>query len=395
MGGKMSTPPSALDSLTSFEVVGLNSKFNFSDGHAYHAPPRALAGVYANLGGIWEAAATSSIPDAEHGFKNALANLIDSPRLERHNFFSVLPTASNSIDIVAAWLHMRGKRTGLLEPAFDNLPLMLKRRDLVLYPVNERDLLDLDSLEKKIDSQKLTALFVILPNNPTGFMLNALDFRSLCELCERKGVTFIVDKTFRLYSRDIFDDYAIMQDSGVEFVVIEDTGKTWPTLDLKVSLLVYKDTVASELRMLYEEIFLCSSNFVLLLLTRLAQQTAHHGLAQVVQKPAAARLGLVGDVLANSPLSLVPNKFKTVLPLAWIDCKESGTTDLELVAYLKGYGLAVLPGRNFYWNSPEENTYNIRISLMRPTMMFYTGLKALEKAVSHLSFPFYHLQKIA
>jgi aspartate/methionine/tyrosine aminotransferase len=351
--------------------------------------------VYANLGAIWEAAATSSIPDAEHGFKNALANLIDSPRLERHNFFSVLPTASNSIDIVAAWLHMRGKRTGLLEPAFDNLPLMLKRRDLVLYPVSELDLLDLESLEKEIDSQRLTALFVILPNNPTGFMLNALDFRSLCELCERKGVTLIVDKTFRLYSRDIFDDYEIMQESGVEFVVIEDTGKTWPTLDLKVSLLIYKDTIASELRMLYEEIFLCSSNFVLLLLTRLAQQTAHHGLAQVVQKPAAARLALVGDVLANSPLSLVPNRFKTVLPLAWIDCKESGMTDLELVEYLKGYGLAVLPGRNFYWNSPQENTSNIRISLMRPTMMFYTGLKALEEAVSHLSFPYYPLKQIA
>ncbi len=391
----MSAPSSLLDSLTSFEVVGLNSEFNFSDGHAYHAPPRELAGVYANLQDVWAAAAASSIPDAEHGFKSALAELIQSPTLEDHQHFSVLPTASNSIDILAAWLHMHGKRTGLLEPAFDNLPLMLRRRDIELHPIKERDLLDFGELERKIDKLGLDALFVILPNNPTGFALNEWNFRSLCELCERKGVTLVVDKTFRLYAQEVFDDYAIMQASGVEFVVIEDTGKTWPTLDLKVSLLVYKDTIASEMRMLYEEIFLCSSNFVLVLLSRLLEQTARHGLSQVVHKQAIERLGLVRDALASSPLAVVPNRHKTVLPLAWIDCTGTGKSDLEVVAYLRQYGLAVLPGRNFYWNSPMENTGFIRISLMRPTMMFYNGLKALKTAASRLPAPCPPLLQIA
>jgi aspartate/methionine/tyrosine aminotransferase len=391
----MSAPTSLIDSLTSFEVVGLNSKFNFSDGHAYHAPPKELAGVYANLGDIWEAAVASSIPDAERAFKNALAHLIESPSLESHELFSVLPTASNSIDIVAAWLHMRGKRTGLLEPAFDNLPLMLRRRHIDIRPIKEHELLDLDALEHKIDSLELSALFVILPNNPTGFALTAVDFRRLCELCERKAVTLIVDKTFRVYARDVFDDYAIMHATGVDFVVIEDTGKTWPTLDLKVSLLVYKDTVGNELRNLYEEIFLCSSNFALLLLTRLIQRTAEHGLAQVVHKPAIQRLGLVRDVIMGSPLSLVPNRYKTALPLAWIDCQETGMADLEMVEYLKGFGLAVLPGRNFFWNSPQDNTSYFRISLMRPTMMFYTGLKAMEKAVAMMPTSFYPLGQTA
>jgi aspartate/methionine/tyrosine aminotransferase len=290
---------------------------------------------------------------------------------------------------------MRGMRTGLLEPAFDNLPLMLRRRDIELHPILERDLLDLAELERKIDAQQLDALFVILPNNPTGFTLNLSDFQSLCELCERKGVTLIVDKTFRLYAREVFDDYAIMQSSGVEFLVVEDTGKTWPTLDLKVSLLVYKDTIASELRMLYEEIFLCSSNFVLILLTKLIERTAQNGLAQVVHKNAAERLALVGDALVGSSLELIPNRHKTVLPLAWIDCSGSGMSDLEVVAHMKQYSLAVLPGRNFFWNSPEKNTCFIRVSLMRPTMMFHTGLKALKRAASHLPAPVPPLLQIA
>lgn len=225
------------DNLTEYEVEGLKIAYTFADGHAYHEMPPLLRPVINKLDLIWKESETRSTPETEERFKKAVARIINSPILSAHSHYSLCPTSSNSIDICGAWLRSKNYKTGLLEPVFDNLYLLLRRRGVDVFNVGESDLLDFSELGRKIDEHGLKAVFIVSPNNPTGFQLDAEQFESLAVLCEAKKVFMIIDTSFRLYSRKPYDEYAILSKVGTDYVVIEDTGKTWPTHDTKVSLM--------------------------------------------------------------------------------------------------------------------------------------------------------------
>jgi aspartate/methionine/tyrosine aminotransferase len=280
---------------------------------------------------------------------------------------------------------MKQYNVGLLEPVFDNLYLMLRRRGAKITSVQENDLIDLDALEAKIKKDNLKSVFIVTPNNPTGFQLDADEFRGLCNLCARTGVALIIDKTFRLYSKKDFDDYKILNESGTDYVVIEDTGKTWPTQDAKVSLMVYSESLAKDLRMLYEEIYLCSSNFTLAFLKTVMEKTKSVGIDRVIHQEVTKRMHHVENALSATPLVLMKSDRACSLPLAWIDCSATGVSDLELVQKLKEHQVALLPGRFFFWNSQDQHTSNVRLSLMKPDGVFYRGLDVLSEAIRKIS----------
>lgn len=371
-------------SLTEHEVEGLATRYNFADGHAYHEMPQSLSSVVTDIPNIWTWAASKSIPEVEESYRTTLSRAICSPALALHRHYSIYPTASNAIDVAAAWLNLHSYKVGLVEPTFDNLHLLMKRRGVEVEGLCESDLLNLDRLEWLIDEKGLNSIFVISPNNPTGFTLSESEFGALCELCSRKNVVLISDKTFRFYCHAPFDDYRILLSSGVDFIVIEDTGKTWPTQDLKVSLMSYSDSLAKELRILYEEIFLCSSNFTVALLSRMLSKTTEVGLSKIVWDEVDRRTQLVRSALSSSSLTIIEGSGSTRLPFAWIDCSRTGLTDLELVAALVKRNVALLPGRYFYWNSRNDHTQNVRLSLMRPARMFHDGLVVLQAALKDI-----------
>jgi aspartate/methionine/tyrosine aminotransferase len=317
----------------------------------------------------------------EEEFKRALAEIFGSFELANHRFYSVCPTATNSIDIVATWLHMRRYNVGLLEPVFDNLYLVLRRRGVKIACVHESDLINLDALETKIRTYDLKSVFIVTPNNPTGFQLDAAELSALCDLCARVGVVLIVDKTFRMYSKQTFDTYKILNDSDLDYVVIEDTGKTWPSQDAKASLMAYSESLAEDLRMLYEEIFLCHSNFTLAFLKALIEKTRNVGVDKIIHQEVTRRMHHVERALSGTPLTLVKNNRACALPLAWIDCSATGLNDLELVQKLKEFQISLLAGRLFYWNSHDQHTDHIRLSVMKPDRVFYKALDMISDTV--------------
>lgn len=87
----------------------------------------------------------------------------------RSRFFSIAPTASSSIDIVAAYMASEGVRVGLITPAFDNLNLMMRRRGVDVTPVPEAEFLDLDRLRERVVRERVGCVFLVSPNIPTGF----------------------------------------------------------------------------------------------------------------------------------------------------------------------------------------------------------------------------------
>jgi aspartate/methionine/tyrosine aminotransferase len=370
--------------LTEGGVAGFGTAYDLANGHAYHDLPVEPRPVIKDLPGIWSYAASMTVPDMEEEFKRTSAEIFGSFALADHRYFSVCPTASNSTDIVATWLRMNEYNVGLLEPVFDNLYLILRRRGVNVTSVHESDLIDLQALEAKIRNYVLKSLFIVTPNNSTGFQLDADEFQGVCDLCARMSVVLIVDKTFRLYSKHTFDTYKVLNESGVDYVVIEDTGKTWPTQDAKVSLLVYSEPLAEHLRLLYEDIFLCSSNFTLALLNSFMQKTRALGVDKIVHQEVDKRTIHVERSLLRTPLVLVRSNRACAMPLAWIDCSATGLTDLEFVRELSGYQISLLPGRYFYWASQEWHTSHVRLSLMKPDRVFYKAVDALSETVQKI-----------
>ncbi len=371
-------------SLTEVEVESLHSQYGFADGHAYHSMPAGLQSAILDLPQIWEYAQSRSVPEMEKEFRSLTAKLIRSPTLAAHPHYSISPTASNSIDIVGAWLDKEDHKVGLLEPVFDNLYLLLKRRKVRIESIGERDLVELDQLKQKIIRYGLTSLFIVTPNNPTGFQLNGAQFHDLCSLCASMKVALIVDKTFRLYSTDIFDNYKILEESGIDYAVIEDTGKTWPTQDLKASLMAYSESLSKDMRMLYEEVFLCSSSFALALLGRIIDKTHAIGIDKIVWSEVAKRTTHLERALAGTQLFITRNEGSCAMPVIWLDCGGTGLTDLELIHELKHFGVVLLPGRLFFRNSQVQHTRHVRFSLLKPDAVFYEGVEVLKFALKKI-----------
>lgn len=370
-----------IPNLTEYEVGGLSAQFTFADGHAYHDMPRLLKEITDNMQAIWQEACGSSIPNMEAKYKSSFAKLINSSALMSIDHYSLCPTASNSIDIAGAWLNSKNIQVGLIEPAFDNLNLLLKRRNVKVEAITEQDLSCLDKLNKKINDHNLGAIFLVSPNNPTGFQLNKEEFETLCVFCKSKKISIILDTTFRFYSRAPYDEYETLTKYDNDFLVIEDTGKTWPTEDLKVSMMVYSHSIANEIRELYEEVYLCSSNFTVALLSNLIDRTNEVGIKSIVWDEVDARRKDFREAIAHTLLKPAFEKTACPMPMEWLNCSQTGLSDVEFIETLKKDGIALLPGRFFYWNSQNKNTSYVRASLMRSDDMLNKGLKALKKSL--------------
>jgi aspartate/methionine/tyrosine aminotransferase len=148
--------------------------------------------------------------------------------------------------------------------------------------------------------------------------------------------------------------------------------------------MVYSESLAEDLRMLYEEIFLCHSNFTLAFLNALMEKTLSVGIDKIIHQEVTRRVNHVERALWETPLTLVRNNRACSLPLAWIDCSATGLTDLELVRKLSEFQVSLLAGRLFYWNSQDQHTRNVRLSLLKPDRVFYKALDVISETVRRI-----------
>lgn len=131
-----------LQQLTDFELIGLQGGYNLSDGHAYHDINESFPGFPSQLPEIWRDSEMTKVHIAEERFKTALAKLIGSETLEESCHYKISPTASNSIDLIAVYLATEAPRVLLVEPTFDNLALLLRRRGCTLQSIGDEHFRD-------------------------------------------------------------------------------------------------------------------------------------------------------------------------------------------------------------------------------------------------------------
>jgi len=375
-----------LETLTDYEAAGLKNHFCLADGHAYQDLHPSYQKIIRTLPQIWRDAAEQSIPDAELSFNKSFASFINSPILENFTSnFKICPTASNSIDLIGATLNHLKHKVVMVEPTFDNLSLLLRRRGVNLDSFSDAAFFaaaESNEIENRFPGLKnYNALVLVHPNNPTGLVLSENAFKNVIEFCIRHKIILILDNCFRAYRRDNYYDYNILIQSSVSFMTIEDTGKVWPTQDLKASLVYFSDDLKNVFCQFYNEIYLCVSNLSLGILSAFFNETASTGLKNTIWDLVDLRRRTLRKMISGSKLIVSEQSEHSNLSVEWLSYVDNDKNDFKICHELKQLNLAVLPGRQFYWNSSEvhHNHKNIRISLMKRESIFLIGMNILQK----------------
>lgn len=373
------------NNLTELEVFGLSAQYNLADGHSYISAEKHFNTVLSELPALWRSAIEVPIPEMEKLFKNKFAEYFGLDGLRQHANFSICPTASNSIDIVGAWARSMNYKVGLVEPTFDNLAQLLRRREVEIEAIPEVVFTDLGILDGLIQDKKLDVLFMVNPNNPTGFVVDAVMMRNVVELCHHHNLVLVLDTSFRFCHQSQIDEYELLIDRGLSFIILEDTGKQWPTLDAKASILSYSEDLQHAIRAIYEELYLCCSNFSLRVIIEFIDATLKKGGLPYIHSIIEKNIEIARSELSGTLVDIESLHPDSIMAVMWLNIERTGLSDLELTEYLASYGVAVLPGRYFYWGSHYTAGHNrIRIALMKPDEQFAFSISRLKQALTEL-----------
>lgn len=368
-------------SLTDQEIAGFQHVADLSNGHAYHELPASLATLPDEMPELWRAASQQTPIEWEKCFIDSFVKLSGVNSLRKLAFCRPCPTASNSIDLCGALLRRRGWVTALVEPTFDNLALLLRRREVALHAISEKMIFEasLQDLEDWLRQGKMNALFLVSPSNPNGRCLSPKRLDMISALCSRLDITLILDCCFRLFNRAPYDDLEILLNNKTRFIAFEDTGKTLPTLDTKASLIYASDDLAADLEELYNEIYLCASGISLALLARCFDLMRAVGLEASVWRFVDQRRSRLRAALPGTGLRVAPESVHSMIGLEWLAFDTQEFNDVQVCALLESYGLAALSGHQFYWSSSHDRVhqYRIRLSLMKEEYRFSQALKVL------------------
>jgi len=370
-----------LANLTTMEVAALTdvaAGLNLTDGHARLDLSPQQAAIVARIPEMFVDASRRRFSDIESEAHDAFLKAVGqhSAPVGSGRILSCY-SSTLATDIVARALPI-GATIAVLHPTFDNIADLFVTRGLSLVPLTEEALLDRDWPGPPVD-----AIMITHPNNPTGLVTPEEHLESLAEHAVRHGQTIIVDASFRGQVRDAqYDTYRILDAAGADWIIIEDTGKLWPTHELKIGLLAFSERTRLPIERAFSESLLAASPVVLQLVTALAADWANGGYERsrevlednrAVVKEAVEAVGLR---LAD-PCSQIS--------VARIALPANGPDSSVLHKDMLGRGVHVLPCPPFHWADPESGLRFIRVSLGRPFETVATAARTLAQSYRALS----------
>lgn len=361
--------------LTDYERNALSGHFNLADGHARYSISQHYAPILEKFPLLLTHRYDQD--EAEYDFGKAFFGLGGQTQPEQARTL-YCPSASISIELVANYLRMNRLSVSLIEPIFDNLADCIRRHDVALQPLKEERLYEhsTSSWQKDIDTD---AIFLVMPNNPTGYLLAPTLFSQIVDFCVRENKLLILDFSFRFFIPElqVWDQYQTLEQSGVRYIAIEDTGKTWPTSEIKVSPLVADKETFLALQRIYLEIFICHSPLALSFVGEFVKASQNEGPVKCFQSIIAENRALLRTVLANTPLKPLSSAIASV---EWIYIEDT-MNDIELVKSLHAYGIHILTGKQFFWSKQHDSSKYVRVALMRDTDLFTKGMSALQNSI--------------
>lgn len=361
-----------LDNLTQFEYLAMSSPLNLADGHARQELTPGQAKIVEELPRLWADVVKRPFEEVETAAHRAYFTLLGQ---HSHSAVSdrVLSCYSSSVamEIFARSLATEVGTIALVHPTFDNIPDILRGVGLKLVPVEE------EAVHGELDAGLLRSvgcLFITTPNNPTGKVLARERLAAIAAQCAEHDVVLTLDTSFRGFdTRAHYDHYAVLEASGCRWVVIEDTGKLWPTLELKIGWLVSSENVGLPLAKVYSDILLGVSPLVLSMITRFCEDAAGGGLAELHRFIARNR-AILREGLADVPDLRFPDP-DSHASVERVDIGER--TGLTVWAALREHNVYALPCQKFHWARPSEGDHTLRIALSRSAAAVTGATKAL------------------
>ncbi|HET6708336.1 enduracididine biosynthesis enzyme MppP [Amycolatopsis sp.] len=364
--------------LTQFEYLALNSTLNIADGHARQGLTAGHARIIDDLPAMFRSAAAAPVEVLEERAYRTYFRM-----LGQHSHPAggtrVLSCYSSSVamEIFSRALATRADAVALIHPTFDNIPDLLSGCGLKLFPVEE-DALHQGDLDENL-LRSVGCVFITTPNNPTGRVLSEARLARLAEECREHDIVLALDTSFRGFdTRAHYDHYAVLEASGSRWCVIEDTGKLWPTLDLKVGWLVSGETVGLPIAKIYSDILLGVSPLVLEMVHRFAEDGIAGGLGELHRFIAGNRQ-LVRDRVAGLPGVHIADPDSR----ASVERLHLGhRTGLEVWSALRERNVFALPCTKFHWANPGEGEHSMRIALARSRAPLATAADAFRSVLA-------------
>ncbi|MEU9455672.1 enduracididine biosynthesis enzyme MppP [Streptomyces sp. NPDC048277] len=365
------------ENLTQLEFMAINSELNLADGHARQGLTPTQEKIINELPALFEESAERPVEELENEAHEAFFH-----SLGQHRYLSgsgrVLSCYASSVamEILARTLATSIDAIALVHPTFDNIPDILRGCGLRLVRLDEEPLHSGD-----LDPEFLTsvgAVFVTTPNNPTGLVLSQENLARLAQQCAEHDVVLCLDTSFRGFDlRAQYDHYEVLTASGCRWVVIEDTGKLWPTLDLKAGFLVYSDNLGLPVDLIYSDILLGVSPMILTLIRSFAEDAATGGFADLHEFIARNR-GIVRDGLTGvEGITCLGDDIRVSVERVRL---HDGSAS-EVWTELRGKNVYVLPCRKFHWANPQEGDDSFRIALARPAEPLGRAVRMLRAAL--------------
>lgn len=365
-------------SLTGDERVALRTHWNLADAHTRQSPSGAERTVLGALAEVFDAAAQADYFDLERASADAFLGALGQSRGDQRAV--AVYASSIAMMVVARLVRARGYQAQLTCPTFDNLHALLVGEGVPVRPRRERQ-------DPSDPIELLPACRVVVevtPNNPTGSYLGARELTDLAAACTRDGRILVLDQSFKgqVDSCAAIDHYAILRQSGVSYVVIEDTGKLWPTLDIKVAYLLCSSDLQSEVEAIVDDILLNVSPFHLELVRRysaLSEKDSWRSVrGTIARNRQTLRQRLRESYMGVSPRYPESQVGVEVVELwpeicdAWCD-------------HLQAAGVAVLDARKFDWASQgKDGVPLMRISLARDDAYFTAAVNTALASLGEL-----------
>ncbi|MEV6038944.1 aminotransferase class I/II-fold pyridoxal phosphate-dependent enzyme [Nonomuraea sp. NPDC052116] len=367
--------------LTTMEVDALtdvDGGLNLTDGHARLVLSEQQAAIVARIPEMFAEASRRPFPDIE---REAHATFLKA--IGQHSApvgtGRILSCYSSTLatDIVARALPA-GSTVAVLHPTFDNIADLLVTRGLKLVPLAEEELLDMSW-----PGPPVGAIVVTHPNNPTGLVTPEGHLRSLAEHAVRHGQIIIVDASFRGQVRDAqYDTYAVLDEAGADWIVIEDTGKLWPTHELKIGLLAYSARTKLPIDRAFSESLLSASPVVLLLIANLAGDWVNGGYERARDLVTRNRT-VLRETIGEVDLRLADPASQ--ISVARIELPSHGPDSSLLYKDMVGRGVHVLPCAPFHWADSDSGLRFIRVSLARPYDTVESAARTLVQSYTEMS----------
>jgi aspartate/methionine/tyrosine aminotransferase len=356
--------------LTSYEIDSLGHPYNLTDGHAYRRWSADEAAILHGAGQLFQSSSRLGQVEIEQAYVRDFLELARQTWDERAFGHLMCFTASMAFEIVANYLRLNRLTLSLIEPCFDNLADIFHRHEVPMRPIPDA-LLEApgEAFAQALSAMDSDAICLISPNNPTGLVLAEGNLRTLLDFCKERHKLVILDNCFRAYlpRRLVFDQYRLVVEAGVDAVQVEDTGKTWPTAEIKAPFFAVSRGGGLYERMykIYTDFLLHVSPVGIRLMHEFIRLSGRDDMASIHNVVRVNRQVLY-DNLAGTFLTPCERPFASV---AWLRIDHSLTAQ-ELKKILDDHGVFVLPGNQFFWHDPHKGAQFIRVALARDADMF-------------------------